>query len=375
MGSVFVSYSHRDAAHRDAFRAAAQGLENAGLVSLWHDTEVLPGAPWAEEIWRQLNGARVVVALLSPDFLQSPWCVSELARTLELRDRGLLDVVPVIVRQCAWRESPLGVIQALPTAGTPIENWVDPGAGWADVVVGIERLLKGERVQPALPSREDVVQRCSELLEADGRLMLLAPWRGGLGELAQEVARRTHGEAVTTLRLPTLHQMSAEDFYSELSAEPSVRSMLDFRQWLIRRSSQGAGNARQLVVLPYFGGPKELVRELGRVMRGVFEQVGTFSLLVLGLARCAELLADVQDFSLFSGIVTEHVPGMDLEETRTLLQRHGADPAHASVVHERGSLGSNSVRPETNLDCCRGARRATCAPLVELAEYASLRVE
>jgi hypothetical protein len=87
-------------------------------------------------------------------------------------------------------------------------------------------------------------------------------------------------------------------------------------------------------VLPYFGGPRDLVKELGHCMRGVFDQAGSFSLLVLGLADCAELLADVQSMSLFTGIMTEHVPGMDLPETATLLQQMGADPVHAPSVHE-----------------------------------------
>jgi hypothetical protein len=69
-------------------------------------------------------------------------------------------------------------------------------------------------------------------------------------------------------------------------------------------------------------------------MRGVFDEMGRFSLLVLGLARCAELLRDVMDHSLFSGIMTEHAPGVDVSETRTLLQRHGADPNQAPLVNE-----------------------------------------
>jgi hypothetical protein len=332
MNTVFLSYSHKDSHHRDALRQAAKRLEDLGLISLWHDQLIKPGDAWGEEIWRKLEDSRLVLALISSDSLDSKWCATELRRAFELRDRRLLDVVPIIVRQCNWRETPLGTIQALPAGGAPVESCPDQGTAWNDVVAGLERLLRGERVQPALPSRADLVRRCFEQLEAGRRLMLLAPWRAGLEELAQEIAQRTHGENITTLCLPAIESMTPAEFCAELSGEPSVNSMLAFRKWLMRRSSKrGTGH---LVVLPYFGGPRDLVKELGHVMRGVFDEVGTFSLLVLGLARCAELLADVQSLSLFTGIMTEHVPGMDLADTATLLQQMGADPNQAPAVHE-----------------------------------------
>ncbi len=109
-----------------------------------------------------------------------------------------------------------------------------------------------------------------------------------------------------------------------------MTSAADFRQWLMRRSQRGG--TRHVVVLPHFGGPRDLVRQGGRVMRGVFEERTTFSLLVFGMARCAELLGQVQDFSLFSGIMTEHVPGMDLSQTGLLLERLGASRDHAAAV-------------------------------------------
>ena len=136
---VFVSYSSKDREHVRALRAHAQPLEQSHGVAVWHDQEVEPGEPWAEAIRQQLDGARLVVALVSPDFLESKWCVSELARAFELRDRRLVDVVPVIVRQRAWRETALGAIQALPAGGAPIDTWPDPDRAWQDVVEQLGR--------------------------------------------------------------------------------------------------------------------------------------------------------------------------------------------------------------------------------------------
>lgn len=328
MATVFLSYSHKDEGHRNAFKQAARRLEATGLIDIWHDQLVQPGVAWAEEIWRKLEQSRLVLTLLSPDFLTSGWCKAELGRALELRSRRLLDVVPIVARQCDWRQTGLGAIQALPCGGAPVESCPDQAKAWDEIVAGLEPLLRDKRAKPALPTRSELIQRCADRLEAGRRLMLLAPWRDGLDELAQEIARRTHGDNITTLCLPAVESMAPAEFYAELSGEPEVNSRTAFRKWLMRRSSRSG----HLVVLPYFGGPRDLVKELGHCMRGVFDQKGDFSLLVLGLANCAELLADIQSLSLFTGIMTEHVPGMDLPEIATLLQQMGADPVHAVAV-------------------------------------------
>jgi hypothetical protein len=333
-GRVFVSYSHQDAKYRDALRSAAKRLEDAQLISFWHDEQVAPGAPWAEDIRRNLESARLVLALVSPDFLASSWCMSELGRAYELRDRRLLDVVPIIVRQCDWRETPLGAIQALPSGGAPVETSPNQAAAFDEVVAGLERLLRGDCMQPAFPSRADLIQRCADKLESDRRLMLLAPWREGLEEMAKEIACRTHGDAITNLSVPAVEVMTPADFYAELSRDPSVTTMLDFRRWLVHKSTVRGPASRHLALLLYFGGPHDLVRELGHVLRGVFDENRNFSFLVFGQARCATFLSNVKDYSLFTGIMTEHVPGLDLDETRTLLQRLGADPVHAAAVHK-----------------------------------------
>jgi hypothetical protein len=331
---IFVAYSHKDVEHLHQLKTAARRLEASGLVSLWHDEEVKPGEPWAERVREKLEGARLVVGLMSPDFLASPWCVSELGRAFELRDRRLLDVVPVVVRQCGWRDTRLGAIQALPAGGAPLESFPDGAAAWDDIVASLERLLRGERMEAAIPSRDSLLRSCAESLEADQRLMLLAPWRAGLEELGQEIARRTHGDNVTTLRLPVVETMDSARFYADLSGDESVTTAQHFRLWLMRRCVTVSGRASHLVVLPYFGGPQLLVKELGVVLRGVFEETGALSLLVLGRHRCAALLKEVQSASLFSGIVKEHVSGMDLDEAGTLLQRLGADPAYAPHTHQ-----------------------------------------
>ena len=45
MDKVFLSYSHQDSRHHDAFGQAVERLEAAGLIDLWHDEQVAPGAP------------------------------------------------------------------------------------------------------------------------------------------------------------------------------------------------------------------------------------------------------------------------------------------------------------------------------------------
>src|SRR5436853_74192 len=71
-----------------------------------------------------LERAHLVVVLLSADFLASDYAYGvELTRALELHRGRRLTLVPVVVRNCAWRTLPLRALQALPDGARPIDSW------------------------------------------------------------------------------------------------------------------------------------------------------------------------------------------------------------------------------------------------------------
>lgn len=73
---VFISYSRHDAA--DAL-AIASGLNERG-IKVWYDVSISGGDRFAAKIESQLEAARAVVVLWSPESIKSDWVAYEAAK-------------------------------------------------------------------------------------------------------------------------------------------------------------------------------------------------------------------------------------------------------------------------------------------------------
>jgi hypothetical protein len=139
--TLFISYSHRDARFRRELETHLALLQHQGVLDVWHDRRILPGQEWATEIDARLDGAQLVLFLVSPDFVASKYCYGfEMKRVLDVERTGKIRAVPVIVRPVDWETSPLGRFQALPRDGRPINLWRHRDEAWKDVAQGVRSL-------------------------------------------------------------------------------------------------------------------------------------------------------------------------------------------------------------------------------------------
>lgn len=155
---VFFSYSHKDDRYRQELQVHLTALQRQmrGDKLLWDDRKILPGRNWQEEIEDKLDSADIVILLVSPHFIASDYCYTlEMERALERHTSGMVHVVPVIVRPCDWKHTPLGALQALPEDGHPITTARNRDSAWNEVVEGIRRLIESQR----LPSASSDVRR------------------------------------------------------------------------------------------------------------------------------------------------------------------------------------------------------------------------
>lgn len=79
---VFFSYSHKDEAFRDELERHLSGLVNTGKLVLWHDRKLVGGDEWQPAINQRLEDARIVLLLVSADFMHSPYCQDETKRAV-----------------------------------------------------------------------------------------------------------------------------------------------------------------------------------------------------------------------------------------------------------------------------------------------------
>jgi hypothetical protein len=150
---LFLSYARQDHDMAADLRAHLAPLRHEGIVSDWYDRDLVAGADWDSEIRNRLDTADLVIALVSAEFLSSPYAYDvELAHALDLHHRDRLRLIPVIVRNCRWQDLPVARLNVLPAAGRPVTSWDNRDDAWVSVVTGIEAAAR-----EVVKSRGDVV--------------------------------------------------------------------------------------------------------------------------------------------------------------------------------------------------------------------------
>jgi tetratricopeptide (TPR) repeat protein len=140
---LFISYSHKDDELCERFVTHLAPLEREGIIDRWHDRRIIGGTGWAQSVDENLKAAHIIVLLVSPDFLASPYCQDiEITQALERHARREARVVPVILRPSDWRTSRFAVLQAYPTDGKPVTDWPTLDQGFLNVAQGLRRVAE-----------------------------------------------------------------------------------------------------------------------------------------------------------------------------------------------------------------------------------------
>jgi internalin A len=161
---VFVTYSRKDERMFNELRTHLSPLQRLKLVDLWDDQAVEAGG-WRVRVNENLERSDIIILLVSADFIASGYCDGiEMARALELHEKGEARVVPVIVRDVHWTVIPqLSKIQVLPRDGRPVSRWRPKDRAWLDVSERIRTIIEAMRLQSGFDARpEDGKARADE---------------------------------------------------------------------------------------------------------------------------------------------------------------------------------------------------------------------
>lgn len=120
---IFISYSHKDLKWLKQLKPHLKYFEQLGIIDLWDDTKIVPGAAWKEEIEMAVNTAKIALLLVSADFLTSDFITShELPPLLTSSRRKGTIIIPVIVRHCLFSESNLSQFQSFNNPSNPLSD-------------------------------------------------------------------------------------------------------------------------------------------------------------------------------------------------------------------------------------------------------------
>lgn len=140
---LFYSYAREDERLRMKLENHLSGLRDTGYIKDWHDRKIGAGSEWNSQIDQYLNRADIILLLVSPDFMSSPYIMNvELNRAMERHEVGEARVIPVILRPVDWEGASFGKLQALPRDAKPVISWTNQDEAFLDIARGIRRVVE-----------------------------------------------------------------------------------------------------------------------------------------------------------------------------------------------------------------------------------------
>lgn len=139
---VFISYSHADERHKDNIVKHLSPLVRAQQIEVFTDRGIRPGSKWEAQISEHLLRSKIVLALLSADFIASDYCYErEMYDAFRRHKSGEVIVIPVFLRPCHYQSLPISHIQGVPRDAVPIEKLSCPEDGYVQVVEAVQDAL------------------------------------------------------------------------------------------------------------------------------------------------------------------------------------------------------------------------------------------
>ena len=121
------------------------------MIEVWYDQRIEAGTEWDDTIKQKLEEAEIILFLVSTDLLASKYVRDvELPMALEQYQAKRSRLLPVIVRACNVKHTPLGKLQALPNGGRPLKGRRDRDEACMEVENGIRAAVEDiRRTKPA----------------------------------------------------------------------------------------------------------------------------------------------------------------------------------------------------------------------------------
>ncbi|TDN80360.1 TIR domain-containing protein [Salegentibacter sp. 24] len=155
---AFISYSHVDQRFLDRLHVHLAQLQRENLISTWTDKDILAGGKLDNAISDSLSSSKLFIALLSPDYINSNYCYEkEFEQALTMEERDQLIIIPIVIEDCDWLNTPFKKFKALPEDGKAIANWSSPNTAFLNVIQEIRKLLQGDAAINLAPNKIGVI--------------------------------------------------------------------------------------------------------------------------------------------------------------------------------------------------------------------------
>ncbi|WP_437493863.1 pentapeptide repeat-containing protein [Sorangium sp. So ce1014] len=117
-------------------------LERKGLIRVSHRQRLRAGEHVEARLSEELESARLILLLVSIDYLGDDSCWHAGERAMERREAGDTEVLPVLLHPCEWRDSPFGQLRPLPENGQWLSTSLNRHLAWTDVARGVREVAE-----------------------------------------------------------------------------------------------------------------------------------------------------------------------------------------------------------------------------------------
>ncbi len=140
---IFISYCHKDKAYLDRLGISLQSLVSDGIIDTWHDGKMLGGDDFENEITAMMESAKIILLLLSPDFIASDYCSNkEVPLALKLHSESKTKCKPILLRDCDWKGKPYSNLNFIQTGGQPLCKADQPDEAYQLIIDDIKAELR-----------------------------------------------------------------------------------------------------------------------------------------------------------------------------------------------------------------------------------------
>ena len=148
---VFISYARKNSKWLERLKMHLNPLVRSEKLDPWDDTRIKAGEKWKLEIAKALDGAKVAVLLVSPEFLASDFIATkELPRLLTAAKKEGLTIIWLYLSECAYKKTWLKHYQAAHDISRPLDG-LTPSKRNAELKRICEKIEKAERAPARRP--------------------------------------------------------------------------------------------------------------------------------------------------------------------------------------------------------------------------------
>ncbi len=140
--NIFISYAHEDEAMKNDLDKHLIMLKRSDKIEVWTDKAIFAGDEWDKNILDAMEKADIILLLISVDFNNSKYIwEKELKFALDKHEKGLVRVIPILLRNCEWRDMPYSKLQAIPAGNKPVKSFSDQDEAYTSIAKSIRDVV------------------------------------------------------------------------------------------------------------------------------------------------------------------------------------------------------------------------------------------